>query len=159
MTRGLAHELMQQRSAHRVARLDPSDVELARELTQITGIQLDLRHEMSKDHCWVWVTQPAPNARPTAYAVAWLVGDEVQIVDLATDAAARRQGAATALLATIRTFAVENGFASLWLEVRASNAAALALYHATGFEIGRRRRAYYDDGEDALEMVLRVREV
>src|SRR5687768_15728706 len=43
------------------------------------------------------------------------------------------------------------------LEVRRSNAAAIALYRALGFEEAGVRRGYYsDDGEDALEFRLEL---
>jgi [ribosomal protein S18]-alanine N-acetyltransferase len=42
------------------------------------------------------------------------------------------------------------------LEVRASNAAAIALYEALGFERFNVRKRYYDDGEDGVEMVRRI---
>ena len=40
------------------------------------------------------------------------------------------------------------------LEVRRRNIPAVRLYRALGFTVARVRRAYYDDGEDALEMNL-----
>ena len=40
------------------------------------------------------------------------------------------------------------------LEVRASNAAAIALYEQLGFQHVGRRRGYYPDGEDACLMNL-----
>lgn len=39
------------------------------------------------------------------------------------------------------------------MEVRVSNVAAIGLYKSLGFEFLGRRRAYYDDGEDALLFV------
>ena len=39
------------------------------------------------------------------------------------------------------------------LEVRVSNAAAIGLYRSLGFESLGTRRAYYQDGEDALLFV------
>ena len=46
--------------------------------------------------------------------------------------------------------------ASLHLEVRADNAAALGLYRAMGFAADGRRRDYYGRGHDALLMSLRL---
>jgi len=42
------------------------------------------------------------------------------------------------------------------LEVRASNAGAIAMYEALGFERFNVRARYYADGEDAVEMSLNV---
>lgn len=46
------------------------------------------------------------------------------------------------------------GWEIAFLEVRVSNAPALALYSRLGFQYVRRRRQYYDDGEDAIVMSL-----
>ncbi len=46
----------------------------------------------------------------------------------------------------------EEGVASGFLEVRADNAAARALYRATGWEEIGLRRGYYADGVDAVLM-------
>ena len=58
-----------------------------------------------------------------------------------------------ALLGALERFGEENGSISLTLEVRPSNAAAIALYLKYGYEqVGRRPRYYSDNGEDALIM-------
>ena len=44
------------------------------------------------------------------------------------------------------------GARRVFLEVRATNEAALGLYRSRGFEKNRLRKRYYADGEDALEM-------
>ncbi|HRD28628.1 MAG TPA: GNAT family N-acetyltransferase, partial [Caulobacter sp.] len=46
--------------------------------------------------------------------------------------------------------AAARGADSLFLEVSADNAAALALYAAAGFEPAGLRKGYYADGADAL---------
>ena len=73
------------------------------------------------------------------------------IMNVAVDPAHRRVGIATALLAgLIERLAVN---ARYTLEVRESNAAAIALYERHGFRAaGRRRRYYQDNGEDAVIM-------
>ena len=73
------------------------------------------------------------------------------IMNLAVDPAARRQGVASALLAELIERVGER--ARITLEVRPSNAGAIALYQRFGFlGAGRRRRYYQDNGEDALVM-------
>jgi ribosomal-protein-alanine N-acetyltransferase len=65
----------------------------------------------------------------------------------------RRQGIGRQLLLSVSELSVAIGARRMTLEVRASNEAAQALYHAFGFEIAGRRPHYYtDDGEDALVM-------
>jgi ribosomal protein S18 acetylase RimI-like enzyme len=46
----------------------------------------------------------------------------------------------------------ESGFLSIYLEVEASNAQAIAFYRKMGFSILRRNKGYYSSGEDALMM-------
>jgi ribosomal protein S18 acetylase RimI-like enzyme len=115
----------------------------------------DFETELSKPHCRLWLARLDAGA-PVAFLLAWVAADELQIVDLATAAHARRQGAARALLETVRHYAIDRGFRCLVLEVRANNKAALALYLGVGFEPARRRAMYYADGEDALELVLEL---
>jgi ribosomal-protein-alanine N-acetyltransferase len=76
--------------------------------------------------------------------------DEAHVHLLAVDRSLRRRGAGTALLAAALDDARAAGARRVLLEVRASQAPALALYARQGFEIVRRRSRYYADGEDAL---------
>ena len=82
----------------------------------------------------------------------WLVAGEVQIQNVATAPAFRRQGVAARLLAHVLKRAAACGFDAAWLEVRVGNAAAIALYERFGFVITGRRPSYYPDGEDAIVM-------
>lgn len=67
------------------------------------------------------------------------------------DRAYRRQGIGSALVAACMIWAANAGAATVRLEVRASNAPALALYHRYGFSTTGVRRAYYSvPVEDAL---------
>jgi ribosomal-protein-alanine N-acetyltransferase len=73
--------------------------------------------------------------------------DEAEIITLG--ATLRRQGIARAL---IEAALARPGLRVLHLEVAATNTPALALYNALGFQPTGRRRAYYNDGSDALTM-------
>ena len=74
------------------------------------------------------------------------------IMNVAVDPDTRREGVASALLAELLT-RVEDPDAHFTLEVRESNAAAIALYERFGFlAAGTRRRYYQDNGEDAVIM-------
>ena len=65
----------------------------------------------------------------------------------------RRQGIASALLGVFLRFGEAGHLAFLTLEVRASNAAARALYDSLGFRAAGRRRNYYEHPrEDAIIM-------
>ena len=79
--------------------------------------------------------------------------DEGHITNLAVSPACRRQGVGRLLLEALIAYAGEEGMAFLTLEVRASNAAAIALYSAFGFTPAGLRRGYYQNPkEDALIM-------
>lgn len=79
--------------------------------------------------------------------------DEGSITNVAVLPEYRRQGIARALLATLLEEARRLSLATVTLEVRASNEAAIALYEGMGFlPVGRRFRYYNDPTEDALLM-------
>ncbi|HET7698441.1 MAG TPA: ribosomal protein S18-alanine N-acetyltransferase [Vicinamibacterales bacterium] len=86
-----------------------------------------------------------------AFCVCWVIFDELHINTLAVAPAVRRQGRATALLRHVMAEAAASGATRATLEVRASNAAALALYERLGFRVAATRPGYYvKPPEDAL---------
>lgn len=88
------------------------------------------------------------------YAGLQTVLDEGYITNVAVDERYRRQGVADELIAAFVRFGGAK-LAFLTLEVRASNAPAIALYAKHGFkEVGRRKNYYDDPKEDALLMTL-----
>ena len=85
------------------------------------------------------------------YAGLLVAADEGYITNVAVDPSRRRQGVAQQLLQVFDSFARGSRLAFLTLEVRPSNAAAVALYEGFGFRQVGRRRNYYDlPREDAL---------
>jgi len=100
-----------------------------------------------------WVAEQA--GRIVGVVVAWLLVDEVHIATIATHPDVRRQGIARALLAHVLKLGAEEGAVSSFLEVRAGNLVAQAMYRKFGYEeTGRRPRYYKDNGEDAILMTL-----
>ena len=86
-----------------------------------------------------------------AFCVCWVIFDELHINTLAVAPAARRRGAATALVRHVMADAAAGGATKATLEVRASNTPALALYEGLGFRIAATRPGYYaKPPEDAL---------
>lgn len=93
--------------------------------------------------------------RVVGAVVAWLLVDELHIATLATHPEFRRQGVAQALLTAVLRRGAQEGAVSSFLEVRAGNLAAQALYRKFGYEVtGLRRRYYRDNDEDAILMTL-----
>ena len=73
------------------------------------------------------------------------------LMNVSVDPRARRRGHASALIEEL--LEELGGEARLTLEVRPSNAGAVALYERYGFlSVGRRKSYYHDNGEDALIM-------
>ena len=86
------------------------------------------------------------------YAGLHAVLDEGYIDNIAVEEAARRHGVASALLDVFCRFGAAN-LAFLTLEVRASNAAAIALYEKMGYaRVGVRKNYYEHPREDAVIM-------
>lgn len=87
------------------------------------------------------------NARVVAFVVSrHTAPDEIEILNVAVSPGDKRRGLATTLLTPLL-----DGRATLFLEVRESNAAARGLYERLGFKVSGRRRAYYaNPAEDAL---------
>ena len=76
---------------------------------------------------------------------------EVEIYNIAVRASFRRRGLGKRLLSHALRAACRHGIERALLEVRPSNAAALALYASSGFAVcGSRKNYYKDSGEDAL---------
>ncbi len=88
------------------------------------------------------------------YAVVSVVLDEGNLDNIAVAPEARRWGVADALMDVLTNFGRDN-LSVLMLEVRASNAPAIALYEKHGFAAVGRRKNYYDaPKEDAILMTL-----
>jgi ribosomal-protein-alanine N-acetyltransferase len=85
------------------------------------------------------------------YVVAWLVGDEAEVANLAVAPEWRGQGVGAALLDAALAEMRRGGAHVAHLEVRDSNMPARALYGSRGFTpVGRRRRYYQAPVEDAV---------
>ena len=112
-----------------------------------------LQGELWNDSAVVIVAE-GENGAVLGYAGLQTVLDEGYINNVAVDEKFRRQGIADELIAAFVRFG-QARLAFLTLEVRASNAPAIALYAKHGFvEVGRRKNYYDDPKEDALLMTL-----
>jgi ribosomal-protein-alanine N-acetyltransferase len=93
------------------------------------------------------------------YALSWLLADELHLLKIAVRADCRRRGYGSRLLEETAQRAVAAGATMIWLEVRPSNDAGLALYERHGFKHAYTRRKYFTDtNEDALIFVRKLRE-
>lgn len=93
------------------------------------------------------------NDVPVAYGGMLTVLDEGQITNIATLPECRRRGYAAAVVAALLEEARSRKLAFVTLEVRETNAPAIALYEKFGFAVvGRRKNFYTEPTEAALVM-------
>ena len=97
--------------------------------------------------------------RIVVFGVMMMGPGEAQVLNLSVAPDTRRQGLGGALLERFCDDAVRCGAEQVFLEVRVSNAGAIALYESAGFVRVARRAAYYPatatrPAEDALVMRL-----
>ncbi len=100
-----------------------------------------------------WVAEA--DGRIAAMLVLWLIVDEAHIATLATHPDFRRRGIGERLMLTALAAAREEDAKRAFLEVRAGNLGARALYRKYGFSVDSVRPRYYkDNNEDAILMSL-----
>jgi [ribosomal protein S18]-alanine N-acetyltransferase len=96
-------------------------------------------------------------AELVGYMVSWLIIEEVQIATIVTAEAWRGRGLGELLLHHTLQHGLAHRATTATLEVRVSNVVAQNLYRKYGFvEVGRRRKYYRDNGEDALLMTAEL---
>ena len=99
----------------------------------------------------VWILED--DSRHVGHAVVSLVVDEAELLMITVDPKVQGKGYGTELLTAVMEKLQKAGASCMFLEVRESNAPAIALYEKLGFCENGRRRGYYpsEDGrEDAL---------
>ena len=92
--------------------------------------------------------------RVGGYLFAVSLYEEFHVNKIATEATLRNRGLGRELIEDALARARGSGASQVTLEVRISNVPARQLYRSYGFREAYRRKAYYQDGEDALALVL-----
>lgn len=96
-----------------------------------------------------WVAEE--NGELAGFIIARRIASDIEILNLAVDAAIRRRGIGTFLLQRALEWGAEFHAGKAVLEVRVSNLAALHFYKCHRFEVAARRPRYYNlPAEDAL---------
>ena len=93
------------------------------------------------------------------YGVLSCAAGEAHVLNVCVDPQGQSRGHGRRLLRELVQLARQHGALRVFLEVRPSNASAIALYHSEGFnEIGRRPRYYpaANGREDALVMAMEL---
>lgn len=93
------------------------------------------------------------------YGMVSVAADEAHLLNVCIDPSWQSRGHGRLLLRTLVQLVRDRGAQRVFLEVRPSNAGAIALYQSEGFnEIGRRPRYYpaQNGREDALVMAMEL---
>jgi [ribosomal protein S18]-alanine N-acetyltransferase len=122
------------------------------------------RHEFERSRVsWCFVAKAGGGNKDRAgtgrnvlgYICLWIIGDEMQIANVAVHPSWRRKGVGKTLLGHALQFGRSHGARVAVLEVRVSNGGAQRLYRSFGFGVAGMRRGYYQfPPEDAIVMIL-----
>ncbi|PZX18381.1 ribosomal-protein-alanine N-acetyltransferase [Palleronia aestuarii] len=91
---------------------------------------------------------------PQGFALGSVVADEAELLTLAIDPAAQRQGKGRDCLSRYHAAARMRGAVTAFLEVAETNVAARALYARAGYARTGLRRGYYADGAQRIDALL-----
>lgn len=119
------------------------------ELARNCGLTLNAAQQRSLEHARLLIAQD-DDFMVVGFLLLWLLGDEAEVVDIGVDPGHRRRGVGAALLEQALQMAAQSGSRRTFLEVRAGNHAARALYEQAGFKAYGTRARYYSNGEDAV---------
>ena len=138
----MEYVLMKKEHIAQIAQLEKLCFSLPWSENAITG---ELTNPLS-----LWVVALDGNC-VAGYIGSQSVMGEADMMNLAVLPDYRRQGIGEKLVISLVERLLENAVTSLTLEVRASNAGAIALYEKLGFQqVGRRPNYYKNPKEDAL---------
>lgn len=102
----------------------------------------------------------SPLNRVIGYVIFWVIGEDVQINNIAVHPDFQRMGIGEHVLRQVIDQVKFRGARLITLEVRPSNTAALALYGKLGFRLLGIRKGYYTlPPEDALVLGLHLGDV
>ncbi len=114
-----------------------------------------MREELASRHGWYVVVEEAGRLIGYAGLRAARGAADADIQTITIAAGGRGRGRGRALLTALLEEAARRGVRDVFLEVRADNPVAQALYRSEGFvEVGRRARYYQPDDVDAIVMKL-----
>jgi [ribosomal protein S18]-alanine N-acetyltransferase len=141
-----------------IRRMTPEDVPAVHEIDLLSfslpWTERSFRFELTENPITRgWVAEV--DGKIIAMLVLWFIIDEAHIATIAVHPNFRRQGIGEQILLHALRDVQDEGAQRAFLEVRAGNLAARAMYRKYGFEVtGVRRRYYKDNNEDALLMDL-----
>ncbi|MGP3535715.1 ribosomal protein S18-alanine N-acetyltransferase [Microbacterium sp. RD1] len=114
-----------------------------------------MREELASPHGWYVVAEEAARLAGYAGLRAPRGGRDADVQTITIAESFRGRGRGRMLLTALLAEAARRGIRDVFLEVRADNPVAQALYASEGFaEVGRRPRYYQPDDVDAIVMKL-----
>lgn len=138
-----------------ICRMSPADTEAAARLEQLCFSE-PWSQEALLDSLMqsVYVFLAAKHeGELIGYVGAYQAGDSLSVTNIAVFPLWRKRGAARQLLQELDRIAVSRDLYGITLEVRVSNAAAIALYEKNGYEKAGIRKGFYEKPrEDGLIM-------
>ena len=140
-----------------IRRMRLSDVEAVADIEQATFARPwsreSFRQELERNKVARYLVAEK-DGKVIGYAGAWIILDESHITNIAVAEPERGRGVGRKLTEALMQYISNLGAAYATLEVRVSNERAQHLYKALGFvSVGKRKRYYEDNGEDAFLMV------
>ena len=99
----------------------------------------------------LWLTAEGEDGSVLGYVGSQRCFEDADVLNVCVAPAARRRGIAEALMTALEARLAPQGVERITLEVRASNAPAIALYEKLGYaQVGLRKGYYEKPREDAL---------
>jgi len=157
--------MMESQPGPQIVTLRPMTIDDVKRVYEIDTLSFSMpwtersyRFEITENsHGCNWVAEVEDGAARLVVGmiVVWVILDEAHIATIAIHPDFRQRGIGRRLLAQGLLAAYQRGARLSYLEVRRSNLAAQAMYHAFGFEtVGERPHYYKDNNEDAFLMTL-----
>jgi len=158
----LSPEYMAQSQAERLRfrRMEHKDVEAVAAIESVSIIppwsKESFEEAIEKEETYYVVCEAGGKIK--GYAGMWIAADEAEITGVAVEPESRGTGLGQDIVRHLLEKGKELGVKNYFLEVRKSNANAIAVYEKCGFErVGERKDFYREPDEDAVVMRCRRR--
>jgi ribosomal-protein-alanine N-acetyltransferase len=127
----------------------PDDIIFIEQLGKV--LNPDYKFKMKQfTKCSVYID----NNKIIAFIIYFIIQESAEITDIVVQTEYQGKHIGSALLENVINECRNSKCEKITLEVRASNDPAIAFYKRHGFREASVRKNYYDNGEDALLMVL-----
>ena len=93
------------------------------------------------------------DGKVVAYGDLWYMFENCDLTKIAVKRSERKKGYGRKMMKHLIAAARRRGCEFMHLEVNVNNKEALGLYESDGFEVVRTRKRYYENGDDAYDMI------